>query len=211
MSSIKLKGDTSGSVTLAAPATGSDVTLTLPATAGTVATTAYVDTAGGLQRITSQSFSSVSAVNVNNCFTTGYDAYRVVVWLTALSTAQEIFMKWRNAGSDLSASSYLSNNLGLSDGGTSATRAFAGGSSGMSLGYTSGSHTFASTIDVFDPAVTERPIILGITQGQLVSAGGFASWRIGGKYNAAATADGMSIITSTGTMTGTLRIYGYKD
>jgi hypothetical protein len=46
MSSIKLKGDTNGSVTLAAPATGSDVTLTLPATAGTVATQAYADTAG---------------------------------------------------------------------------------------------------------------------------------------------------------------------
>ena len=35
---VKINGATSGSVTLAAPATGSDVTLTLPAAAGTVAT-----------------------------------------------------------------------------------------------------------------------------------------------------------------------------
>lgn len=33
---IKINGSTSGSVTLAAPATGSDVTVTLPATAGTI-------------------------------------------------------------------------------------------------------------------------------------------------------------------------------
>ena len=37
---VKINGSTSGSVTLAAPATGSDVTLTLPAAAGTVALTA---------------------------------------------------------------------------------------------------------------------------------------------------------------------------
>lgn len=33
---MKINGSTSGSVTLAAPATGSDVTVTLPATAGTI-------------------------------------------------------------------------------------------------------------------------------------------------------------------------------
>ena len=72
---VKINGATSGSVTLAAPATGSDVTLTLPAAAGTAATTAYADTAGGLQLITTQTFSAVSAVNVNNCFTATYSNY----------------------------------------------------------------------------------------------------------------------------------------
>jgi len=37
MANLKINGDTSGSVTLAAPATGSAVTLTLPAATGTVA------------------------------------------------------------------------------------------------------------------------------------------------------------------------------
>ena len=37
---VKINGATSGSVTLAAPATGTDVTLTLPASSGTVALTA---------------------------------------------------------------------------------------------------------------------------------------------------------------------------
>lgn len=46
---VKINGATSGSVTLAAPATGSDVTVTLPAAAGTVQTvpgawTAYTPT-----------------------------------------------------------------------------------------------------------------------------------------------------------------------
>ena len=84
---VKINGATSGSVTLAAPATGSDVTLTLPAAAGTVATTAYADTAGGLQLITTQTFSAVSAVNVNNCFTSTYDNYQVVISGTTPSTA----------------------------------------------------------------------------------------------------------------------------
>ena len=39
---VKINGTTSGSVTLAAPDTGSDVTLTLPASAGTVALTSQL-------------------------------------------------------------------------------------------------------------------------------------------------------------------------
>lgn len=41
---VKINGATSGSVTLAAPATGSDVTLSLPSGTGTIATTSDIPT-----------------------------------------------------------------------------------------------------------------------------------------------------------------------
>ena len=48
MSSIVVAGNTSGSITLAAPDVAGTTTLTLPATSGTVLTTASTDTANAL-------------------------------------------------------------------------------------------------------------------------------------------------------------------
>ena len=48
MSSVVIAGNTSGSVTLAAPDVAGTTTLTLPATSGTVITTASTDTANSL-------------------------------------------------------------------------------------------------------------------------------------------------------------------
>lgn len=166
---------------------------------------------GGVTLVTTSTFTTSSAVNINNCFTTTYANYKIVSFFSAVSTGQEIFMKFRNAGTDRSDANYLSNNRGTDDGGTLATRAFAGGSSGMSLGFSSGSHTFSSDVDVFGPLAFQRGVILGMSFGQLSIGGGFASWRIGGKFNNASTSDGFSVIPSTGTITGTIRVYGYKN
>ena len=57
MSSIKLQGDTSGELTISAPAVAGTNTLTLPASSGTLATTAGgvigLDSSGGVARATS--------------------------------------------------------------------------------------------------------------------------------------------------------------
>ena len=201
MGSIRLYGSTSGYLELQAPAVAPDSVLTLPSDS----------LQPGLVHLHTETFSAVSSVSVDDVFTSDYQNYRVVVFLASMSASTVVLMKFRNAGSDLSASGYLSNNRGLSDGGTLASHNFAGATTGMSLGFTSSAHNFASFIDVFDPAGTQRPVIIGETQGQLSGASGFASWRIGGKYNAAATADGMSLIISSGNMTGSLRIYGYRN
>ena len=87
MSRIKLKGDTSGSVTIAAPDTGSDVTLTLPASAGTIATQDYAAGAGGLVHINTTTFSAVSSVSLNDVFTSDYDDYRIVIRSLAVSAS----------------------------------------------------------------------------------------------------------------------------
>jgi hypothetical protein len=170
-----------------------------------------VSAPGGLVHITTESFSAVSSISLNNAFTSTYANYKIVLFLSAVSAGQEIFMKFRNGGSDRSDANYLSSNRGTDDGGTLASRAFAGGSSGMALGYTSGSHTFSSDVDVFGPLAFQRGVILGMSFGQLSIGGGFASWRVGGKFNNASTSDGFSIISSTGNITGTLRVYGYLN
>lgn len=50
---------------------------------GVYATTGDLAVAGGLVYITGSTFSASSAVNVNNCFSSTYENYRVVVSFTS--------------------------------------------------------------------------------------------------------------------------------
>jgi hypothetical protein len=193
--------NTSGYVELQAPSSASAQVLELPTDS----------IKPGLVHLHTESFSAVSSVSIDDVFSSTYTMYRVTIFLSSMSANTVMLMKFRNSGSDLSAAGYLSNNRGMSDGGTLASHNFSGATTGMSLGFTSSAHNFGCVLDVFDPAGTQRPIISGQTQGQLSGAGGFASWRIGGKYNAASTANGMSLIASSGTITGNLRVYGYRN
>ena len=74
MSSIVVAGDTSGSVTLQAPATAGSTVLTLPATSGTLALT----TGGGSPTFTGLTVSSTTGAETITSTTTGNPSYLVL-------------------------------------------------------------------------------------------------------------------------------------
>ena len=65
MSSVVIAGDTSGSVTLAAPAVAGTTTLTLPATTGTVLTTGNIPTGSVLQVVSSNTTTKTSTTSTS--------------------------------------------------------------------------------------------------------------------------------------------------
>jgi len=91
---IRLWG-TSGYVELAAPAGAANQVLTLP--------TDSIQPAMVL--ISSQSFSAVSSVSINNCFSSLYQNYKVVVNYTS-SSVPTINYRLRSGGVDNSTSNY---------------------------------------------------------------------------------------------------------
>ena len=66
MSSISVAGDTSGSVTLSAPAVSGTTTLTLPATSGTIITTGNIPTGSILQVV--QGITTTAVSNSSSAF-----------------------------------------------------------------------------------------------------------------------------------------------
>jgi hypothetical protein len=202
---VKINGATSGSVTLAAPDTGSDVTLTLPAAAGTAATTAYADTAGGLQLITEQTFSAVSAVNVNNCFTSTYRNYRVLVEASLASGSNAWSLRLRSSGSD-TATNYQ--NTGFETN-LSVTGRIGSDGSVMKIGVVAANGGFSS-IDLFAPNVAVSTKAL-VANGAYLAGSNLFDISLINLQTDATQFDGFSIFPPSSTITGTLRVYGYKN
>lgn len=170
--------------------------------------------AAGLTLITSSTFSSVASVSVNNCFTSTYDNYRAILTFTALSADMSIRMRLRAAGADNSGANYDSQLLqqsattvlGQQNAGTSGATQFA-------LFGTCGSAQPTAThwtLDIISPQLTAYTKMNGA--GLIYSTtGGTFSAISANLFNLTTSFDGFSLLTSTGTMSGTVRVYGYRN
>ena len=152
----------------------------------------------GLTLITSESFSAVSSVSINGCFTSSYDNYAIV--LRILGTADEnLLMRLRVSGSDNSGSNYINVDV---DGSTTTTttqwRPTALGSTNHSAGTV---HVFAPNDAVRTQMISHVAAGNGTLTGYLTSA----------THTQSTAYDGFTFYPSSGTITGTLRVYGYKD
>jgi hypothetical protein len=158
-------------------------------------------TLGGLTLITSNTFSAVASVSLNNCFTATYANYRVV--LNTLGTGGAVRFRLRVGGADASgASTYRYQHLeayASTVASTESSFAYA------ELGYQDSTKQNSSLLDLFNPQLTQ-------TTGFLVHGGRFGDVMISaGDHNVATSYDGISIFPGTGTFTGTVRVYGYKN
>ena len=109
MSSVIIAGDTSGTVTLAAPAVSGTTTLTLPTTSGTIVTTNTMPAGSVLQVVSATSQSAQATTTSTSYVTTGFSASitpssssnKVLVLLSALgrngSGGQAFYTMYRGA------------------------------------------------------------------------------------------------------------------
>lgn len=205
---MKINGTTSGSVTLAAPATGSDVTLTLPGSAGTAALT--TDT--GLAFITSSTFSAVSSVSVNNCFTSTYKNYAVLLEAVASTTNVGITLRMRASATDNSSSNYKYGTVQVQT--KTSNTPFGGYGNGLTTGWnlSSCSDTEMSSwiLQIRGPQTTDNTNMQGHFFVNFKTDDGYYG-TTAGAMSVTTSYDGFSIIPSTGTITGTVRVYGYRN
>jgi hypothetical protein len=164
---------------------------------------------GGLVFITSSTFSASAAANINSCFSSTYQNYRVMIDIDSASASNtQLALKFRASGTNSSESYYT---WGIEPNAGSDTIFVARGaniSNGI-VGYQGANGTKAS-IDVFDPFATQRTFY-NCNYSSLTAAPlnivGFSN----GCHNNTSSYDGISIIASSGDITGTIRIYGYAN
>jgi hypothetical protein len=167
-------------------------------------TSAVWGAAGALTLITSESFSAVSSVSVNGCFTSTYQNYRILISATSSADNQNAF-RLRASGSDNStANSYTFQDF-VADGN------FVGG--GRTTGTSANFARFGGDINY---------AVLEFTQVAEAKATGFISlsqagvsggliYQYVGRHNQTVAYDGFTIFPPSGTITGTLRVYGYRN
>ena len=160
--------------------------------------------ASGLTFITGASFSSATAVNVNNCFTSTYRNYAVFLNVDSIGTAGFATMRLRVGGTDNSSSNYYWS-------GTYIVYSNAQVNGEASLGTTTSFNvaycnlSTASQILVFDPQTANATMFASQIINKNTNSGHYA-----GNMSVTTQFDGFSLVFATAA-TGAYKVYGYAN
>lgn len=183
------------------------MTVSTATTSGQILTSAYVNNNinSGLVYITESTFTASSAVNLNSIFSATYQNYKMELFITN-SSQVALNYRYRVGGVDNSTANY--GNQSLSADGTTVTAARTTSQTSGDLGTMT-----LSSLSFFD--ITLYNPFTAATKGLNVNNGAFIgeAWlkQVTSTFKAATSFDGISIIPSSGTITGTVRVYGFRQ
>lgn len=172
---------------------------------GLAISTVGLVTGAGLDLIVAQSFSAASSVSVNNCFTSTYASYRIVFTDCRQSTAAWAGLRFRASGTD-TATGYIVEMIDKAGGGS--VGALAGSST--EFRWTWADYGGGGVMDIIGPQLAQPTAITALMNGQ-ASGTVWASTGAGALQNTTQY-DGFTLIPGGAyTLTGSLRVYGYRN
>jgi hypothetical protein len=186
-----------------------DIEAALPTVGGLApATPTSIANSGGSASLSGNTvtFTGVSSVSLNGCFTGSWNNYRLV--MKVLASANNAFhFRLRNAGTDNSASNYVYQNMW----GYNGNNVAGSGAVPNTLGRFGQIATTNCMVvaDLASPAVaeTKSAVSTGMrfqgSYGEIYTEGNYMSHTT--------TFDGITLLVTSGTITGTVSVYGYKS
>lgn len=179
-------------------------------TVGQVLTAAQMN-AVGLWKVNTTTVTNQNSLNINNCFTSDYDNYKVIFTLTAVSANVNLLWQLRASGTNSNANYYWGslnlNTLGTAPISSNSPRPAAQvNPSYLSTAIPQGS----STIELIRPNDAVNTAFQFVenfndTTDQQIRMGG-------GIHLVASAYDGISFqVTGGATMSAVCRVYGYRD
>jgi hypothetical protein len=167
----------------------------------------------GLTLITSQSFSASSAVNINSCFSSNYQNYKVMLIITANTGGGEINMRMRSGTTDNSSANYWYNRIySTGSSGSIVTQGNSTAATSISFVNEFSQGISTSSIEVYCPFETKYTAITNQANFRYNVAGAYQhTVSMTGQVDVTNSYDGFSIIPTTGTLTGNIRVFGYKN
>lgn len=161
----------------------------------------------GLTLVTTGTASTVASVTVNTCFTSTYDEYLLLIDVLG-STNATLTMQIRNAGSTITAGNYqwyrTGRGSGSEDGATQLIN-----TTSWTLGYLSSTIKSSVAVNIYGPLDNTNPMNTVFANTINAAATQVDVWSVGLRYSADQIYDSFVLAASTGTLTGTVRIYGY--
>jgi len=154
----------------------------------------------------STAFTTVGTVNVNNVFSTAFRYQVVTISITAVSTTLQVLMRMRVGGADNSGASYF---MGMNGPNFAADTTLYGprSNAATSFAITTNSNRDNRIIRlVFDRASDALSTSIS---GTSASPSDGEVFYIAGTHSVGTAYDGFSLITSTGTITGTYSVSGF--
>lgn len=158
---------------------------------------------GDLTKISNIPFTTSSAVNINDVFSTTYEHYKIFINLTSASTQSDIRVRMRVSGADNSASNYFNSyRYNRTDPATGIGGVSAGTSWNIATPPTTGMFQVWEMSYPFD---SQRTWFTNLSQ----DGDGYASAGAG-QFSTTTSFTGMTIFPTSGTITGEVNIYGFK-
>lgn len=160
----------------------------------------------GLELITSQSFTSVSSVTIDNCFSSNYIQYKIVIDASG-TTVAGINLQFRASGATYTSANYQYQTLKFENGAPVASRATGQTNWQNALGVVASSRGFICGLEIMNPFQTMftsgfalQQYVDGLQQLENRSFG----------ITVTNSFDGFVGNLSSGTMTGTMYVYGFS-
>lgn len=157
---------------------------------------------GTLSAAGSITFTAVTSLNVNGCFTSEFGNYLIVYDIRSKSTGADVTFRLRVGGVDDSSANY------------SYVRGF---DSGTARTVVSAATATSSLCDIGGaasltaPWIVADPVVAVPTKSTMVATGTSTSAQISLFHNVSSAFDGFTLTMPSGTMTGLIRIYGYNN
>jgi hypothetical protein len=171
---------------------------------------ADTDTPPGLELITTASWATGGTLSINNCFTSTFSSYRILIRNAKhATTSVNILFRLRASGTDKGTDSYYHGRRYIPMGGSGGGDTGASNSGEIIPGIVAAvSNAGSGVIDIHDPqksAVTTCTFqgVWSITTGESSSGAGF--------LNNTTSYDGFTLIANTGNFTSLdVAVYGYR-
>jgi hypothetical protein len=163
---------------------------------------------GSISATGAVSFTSASAISFNGCFTSTYQNYSIIVnYDSASATGYQLF-RLRANGTDNSTSNYYSSGLyNVSSLATPSGEIFSG--TGATIKYMESTANDSFTkIDISNPQLTKKTVYSSINVRYSSVSVNYTNM---GAFNGTTPFDGITFYPSSGTITGTIKIYGYRN
>lgn len=187
--------------------------LTADSTAATGMKWASPAASGALTLITSQSFTSVSSQSINNCFTSTYTNYRIILQLDSPSTTSYVYSRLRASGSDNTSAVYNSSAMYSYNGSGAVTVENVGNGTAWIQTYNESTARQNMTItDLYFPQATQYTIYTSNSHRIANQSNGTVlTYVAGGAFNNTTSFDGFTFYAASGTFSGKVWVYGYSN
>ena len=191
---VDLKGGTTGQVLKKTSATDLDFE--------------WGTASSGLTLINTTSFSAVASQSVNDVFSATYNNYRIITNLIGSTTLESVNFRFRVAGADNSSTNYRQQRILAEATSVSAARTTGATSWGSANGnVSSGSYTL-NILELTNPFNAFNPSGFGFSNHTITGNITYQTTTFGLDVTTSYT--GFTMLTSGGTMTGSVSVFGYS-
>ena len=170
------------------------------------------DSPPGMELIATYNPSASSTLNMTSIFSSNYENYRIMYNVRASADTLTLLYGRLLSGTTPVTSSYISGMRTFDP--NAANTAFIDGNSSNSLiimGHVGGTGSGgAGYLDIYSPANAVRTLYSGNSSGLYPSVW-FAASYYGGQNTNGTSYDGLQLTQSANTITGTVRVYGYRN